>query len=156
MNINIAEAHQYFSASLFNSTWVLIDKSERTADEQEQMLLRAMSSYYHWTQRSDVDSSKRSIGCWQISRVYAVLDNGMEAQRWARRAIDEAEHSADPFLLAYGFEALGRAASLIGDEQLAASSVVVAMELANSIQDASQRAALMADLETISFGIPED
>lgn len=155
MNIDIAAAHRYFSASLFNSAWDLIDKSERTADEQEQMLLRSIASYFHWTQRPDVDSSKRSIACWQIARVYALQDNGMEAQRWARRAIDEAEHSADSFLLAYGFEALGRAASIIGDEQLAASSVVIAMEFSQSIADMSQRAALIADLETITFAVPD-
>jgi len=142
-------AHRHFSASLFNQTWDLLDLKERSSAQEELMLLKAMASYYHWTQRPDVTPEKNSIACWQISRVYSVLENGLEAQRWARRSIDEAQEAADPFFLGYGFEALARAAGLIGDESLRASALEVARELSKEVPDTGSREALLADLETV-------
>lgn len=143
------EAHRYFSTTLFNQTWDLLDLKERSAVQEEAMILKAFASYYHWLERPDVNAEKRSIACWQISRVWAVLENGLEAQRWARRSIDEAQDAADPFFLGYGFEALARAANLIGDESLRVSALEVAKELSKEVPDKASREALLADLETI-------
>ena len=57
-----AKAHQHFSAHCFNSAWELIDKPERTPEENEQMIQRTMASLWHWTQREDCTNQKLSIG----------------------------------------------------------------------------------------------
>lgn len=143
-------AHRHFSATLFNQTWEYLDKTERTQEDEEMMILTAFASYYHWTQRSDVNPEKVSIATWQISRVYAVLGNGNEAVRWARRSVEEAEKGSDPFFLGYGFEALARACDLVGDTELLDAALRTAEELATLVPDKASREALQADLATIN------
>ena len=58
-----AKAHQFFSAHCFNSAWELIDKPERTPEENEQMIQRTMASLWHWTQRVV------EIGCRRYTRL---------------------------------------------------------------------------------------
>ncbi|WP_395741367.1 hypothetical protein [Prosthecobacter sp.] len=72
MTADSASLHRAFSADCFNRTWQLLEKPDRTAEDDEQMLLLAMASLWHWTQREDCTLRHRSIGYWQVSRVYAV------------------------------------------------------------------------------------
>ena len=44
-----AKAHKFFSADCVNHAWGFIDKTDRTPEEDEQMLLLAMTSLWHWT-----------------------------------------------------------------------------------------------------------
>jgi len=83
-------AHAYFSAHCFNSTWDLLDKKERSAAEDQDMILRSMASLWHWTQRPDATNTNRSVGYWQVSRVYAVLGRADEARRYGELSLHEA------------------------------------------------------------------
>ena len=57
--------HRKMAAELFNSTWDLIAKKNRTKDEDDQMIHMAYASRYHW---SVVGGPKEAaIGEWQIS-----------------------------------------------------------------------------------------
>lgn len=47
-------AHRYFSAECFNQAWDLIEKPQRTAEDNEKMLLLSIASLWHWTQRPDL------------------------------------------------------------------------------------------------------
>ena len=58
-------AHRYFSATCFNQAWELIDKPERTAEEDEAMVQLSLASTWHWTQREDCTPANLSIGYWQ-------------------------------------------------------------------------------------------
>ena len=66
-------AHKYFSAHCFNRAWDLIDKTDRTPGEDEEMIRLSLASQYHWSQREDANSKTASIGFWQTSRIYALL-----------------------------------------------------------------------------------
>ena len=68
-DFELQKAHRYFSADCFNRAWDEIDKSSRTHEEDERMLLLAMASLWHWGQREDVTPVNYSIGYWQVSRV---------------------------------------------------------------------------------------
>jgi hypothetical protein len=46
-------AHRYFSANCFNKAWTLIDKEDRTPEEDQQMIRLNQASIWHWTQRED-------------------------------------------------------------------------------------------------------
>ena len=48
--LDTAQAHAHFSGSCFHRTWDLNDKCQRSSNEEEQMLLLAMTSLWHWTQ----------------------------------------------------------------------------------------------------------
>ncbi|MDB5335251.1 MAG: hypothetical protein JWN70_870 [Planctomycetaceae bacterium] len=149
---DIAAAHKYFSAGCFNSAWTLIDKAERTADENEQMLALAHASVWHWRERDDCQPRNLSIGYWQLSRVYALIRHGERAAHYGTLCLAV---SADepPFFLAYAHEALARAAALVGDVTVMSEHLAQARRLAEMVQEAEDRQLLLADLETISLPI---
>ena len=109
-----AAAHRHFSAACFNETWALLDKANRTPEENRQMIATAWASLYHWTQRPDCTSQHLSVGYWQVSRVHAVLNLAQEARRYAE-VCDAYSHDLPPFYRGYAQEALARAAALTGD-----------------------------------------
>jgi cation transport regulator ChaB len=106
--------HRQLGVDLFNYTWTLIDKTDRTPDESDVMIHAAHASAYHWRQVGTQLNFARSH--WQISRVYAVSYQPEVALYHAQRCLDIclAEGIGD-FDLAFAYEALARA-SVIGGQ----------------------------------------
>ena len=73
-DFDLDAAHRHFSAACFNGVWELIDKPSRSPDEDRLMVSMCHASLYHWQQRPDCTSRSFSIGYWQLSRVYALLE----------------------------------------------------------------------------------
>lgn len=142
-------AHRFFSAHCFNAAWGLIDKDAWSEDDRVQMLARAMASVWHWSQRPDNEPQNRSIGYWQVSRVFALLGYG-EPARWFGQLCLENSRQEEPFFLGYAYECLARAAALCGEPEEAKRCLDEAARLAESISDESERQQLLADLKTIS------
>lgn len=141
--------HKQLSATCFNSTWDLIDKADRTNADDVTMLLHAMASLWHWTQRSDCTPLNLSIGYWQVSRVLTLIGQGDLAYKFGELCRDSS--SADqPFYLAYAHEALARAAALQGRSDDLQHHLGEAKRLADSVTEAADRDALVKDLQTIS------
>ena len=147
---DLETAHKYFSANCFNSTWDYIDKANRTPEEDEQMLLLAFASAWHWSQRTDNNAKTRSISFWQISRVYALLNQPDNARFYGKKCLDVSSTSqVEPFYIAYAYEALARAEKTAGNFPLAESLARQAREIAEEISDAESKSMVLADLETI-------
>jgi hypothetical protein len=72
-SLDIDQLHRHFSSACFNETWRLIDNPNRTARDNEAMILSASTSLWHWMQRPDCSDQNLSIGHWQLSRVYALV-----------------------------------------------------------------------------------
>ena len=102
-DFDTAKAHQFFSTHCFNSAWELIDKPERTSEENEQMIQRTMASLWHWTQREDCIDQNLSIGYWQAARVFALAGERDNARKYAQRCLDITP-TDDPFCLGYAHE----------------------------------------------------
>lgn len=83
-------AHERFAAECFNACWELMEKAERTAQDDEEMLLLAHASLWHWTRRPDYGVAKRAIGHWQLSRVNCLLGRAEPALAHARLALEAA------------------------------------------------------------------
>jgi hypothetical protein len=146
-----AQAHKFFSADCFNNTWGLIDKADRTPQEDEQMLLLAMSSLWHWTQREDHTQTNLSVGFWQVSRVHAVLGHADEARRYGLLALEAAQRGeADAFTFGYAYEALARAEAVASDTAKTAEYLAKAKEAAEKVTDEESKTWLLDDLKTIS------
>lgn len=148
---DLQEAHAWFAKRCFNAVWDLLDQASRTAEEEEAMVRLCQASIYHWTQRDDCQPKNLSVGYWQAARVSAVLERGEEALRYGELSLQWAD-GQPPFYRGYAHEALARAAALAGavssrDEHLAA-----ARALAEQVDDAGSREALIADLDTIPQG----
>src|SRR5690606_15766514 len=83
-------AHEHFSSGCFNRTWDLMEKPDRTELEDEEMLLAAHASLWHWMQRPDYAPEKRAIGHWQLSRVSCLTGRGEAALAHARLSLEAA------------------------------------------------------------------
>jgi len=149
--LDLAEAHKHFSGACFNATWDLLDKTDRSDDESEEMLRLAQASLWHWTRRPDCGAMQRSVGYWLLSRVHAVRGEAAEARRDGERCLAESvDGDLPPFYRGCAYEALARAA-LVADgssqEHAEASRhLEQARTCLDSIQDAEQRSTLEADL----------
>jgi hypothetical protein len=144
-------AHRYFSTDCFNKTWDLIDKVNRTPEEDEEMLRLSYASLWHWTRREDCRRSNLSIGYWQLARVYAIIGRSEEARRYGRICLEYSEGES-PFLLAFAYEALARAEKVAGRTVEFAHNLAEAKRLAENVSDPSEKDLLMKDLDMLSNG----
>jgi hypothetical protein len=143
-------AHKYYSAACFNSTWELLEKQERTGEDNERMVQSAFASLWHWTQRPECDLTKMSIGYWQVSRVFAVLNRPDEARRYGELSLAAAHQgNSGPFYLGYAHEALARAEALSGRDAPKAAHLAEATRLAGLVTDEESRKWLLDDLVNI-------
>jgi len=148
-SFDVQSAHRFFAADCFNRAWDLIDKPDRTADDDRQMIALSQASVFHWRQRGDVTDRNLSVGYWQISRVYALLGQAAEARRNAEISLDYAR-DLQPFILGYALEGVARAALLAGARDEAAGFIETARERAAAVTDAENQALLIADLDALS------
>lgn len=143
-----AQTHRRMAKALFNSTWDLIDKGDRTEDEDAEMLVEAMASRWHWAQVGTVQET--AMGDWQIAHVFSLLGHGDVARRFARRALADAEREGwDGWRLASMHEGMARACAASGDaagraEHLAAADSALARE-----PDDEEREAIAAQVATV-------
>lgn len=147
-------AHRYFSAFCFNQAWTLIDKSDRTPAENEQMIQLAQASLWHWTQREDCTERNLSISYWQLSRIYVLVGEAENARKYAVQC-RQVTPTDDLFCLGYAYEASARAELLSNDAKTAESYLNKANEIASQIDKAEDRQLLLDDLKTIKLPSPE-
>jgi hypothetical protein len=145
---DLQQAHRHFAADCFNRAWTYIDNPDRTAADDEQMILLSLASLWHWTQRDDCEDRHRSIGHWQASRVYALADQPDNAMHHAERSL---VYAADlpPFFVAYAHEAIARAALLQDDHDHCREQLVKARSLVASIASAQDKALIESDIDEL-------
>jgi hypothetical protein len=143
------ELHRKFAVDLFNLVWGLLDKEDRTTEDEDRMLHAAHSSRFHWGEIGTPLEFER--GEWQISRVYAVLDRPEPAIYHAHRclALCEANQIAD-FDLAFAYEALARAYAVAGEAAKSRKYLGLAEGAAAGIEDKDNRDYFLSELGTVS------
>jgi hypothetical protein len=142
-------AHHHFAASCFNKTWALLGKPERSADDDEQMLLLALASLWHWTQRPDCKPRNLAVSNYLVSRVHATLGNAGDASLYAAKCLLLSEGDA-PFYVGSAHEAVARAALAGDNNEAAATHIAEARRLAAMVTDAEERAQLEEDIDSIA------
>jgi hypothetical protein len=142
------QVHRKFGADLFNGTWTLLEKTDRSPDEDVLMIHMAHASAYHWLHVGTPQNLARSH--WQCSRVYSVLGRAEPALYHARHVVDICErHGIGDFDRAFGYEALARAYAVAGDSAESGRWLARAREAAAEIAEADDRELVLADLATI-------
>ncbi|HEU5006005.1 MAG TPA: helix-turn-helix domain-containing protein [Jatrophihabitantaceae bacterium] len=142
------EDERRLAAALFNGTWQLLEKAERTRAEDDEMLHMAHASRHHWGVVGQPVNLAR--GEWQCSRVYAVLGRPEPCLHHAQRVLDLCtEHGMGDFDLAFAYEALARAHAVAGDADRARTFTEQALTAADGIADDEDRELLLSDLESI-------
>ena len=116
---DLGAAHRYFAAECFNRAWDLIDKHDRTPEEDEDMIRLNQASLYHWSQREDCTNRNLSVGYWQASRICALLGQADNARRYGELCLRYSQDE-EAFYLGYAYEALARAESVAGQGEKAA------------------------------------
>ena len=149
-----AATHRQLGVDLFNSTWTLIEKADRTPAETDEMIHRAHASRWHWARAAGTKPVNLARGEWLCSRVYATVGRGEPAAWHARRCLEIVESIGDDdgresWDLPAAYEAMARAAHVGGD---AASTTLwkgKAVEALALITDADDRQPIEGDLATL-------
>ena len=141
-------AHKHFSTSCFNQAWELIDKPQRTDEENARMICLALTSLWHWTQRPDCSNENLSIGYWQVSRAYALAGQADNARKYGRLCLEKSS-AEPPFFIGYAYEALARAESVAGCQEPLREFLQQAWKYAEQIEDAGDKALLVNDLKAL-------
>jgi hypothetical protein len=145
-DFDVVAAHKYFAAKCFNKAWDLLEKPDRTAEDERLMVALNQASIYHWLNRPDCEPKRLSVGYWQASRIQAVLGNAVEARRHAEVCLSYSA-ALEPFFLGYAHEALARAAHVAGATSAVAKHLTLADEQAALVGRKQDRELLVKDLE---------
>lgn len=134
-----AEQREY-AVSLFNRTWDLLELSERTPEQIDEMIHIAHASCYHWGQVGAPANGAR--GEWQCARVYATLGHAEPALWHARRCLEIVEaggEGLEDWDLPSAQQALAHAHLAAGDRDEARRWAGLAREGAARIEDPEDR-----------------
>ena len=136
------------AVDLFNYTWTLLEKPDRTERESDLMIHATHASRFFWEEIGEPLNHAR--GEWQVARVYAVLARPEPALFHARRCLQIVEeHGLGDFDLACGYEALARAHAVAGELEAARRYEREGREAARRIEDADERDVVLGDLDSL-------
>jgi hypothetical protein len=138
------------AVDLFNHVWTLMETSDRTPEQDDEMIHAAHASRHHWAAAGTGANLAR--GEWQISRVYVTLGRGEPALYHAGRCLAYCEASPDDIAdwdLPYAYEALSRAHMTAGNDDEAQRHAERARELTAQVADKDDRDHLEEDLATL-------
>jgi len=143
------EVHKKLAVELFNLTWDLIERDDRNQAEIDRMIHAAHASRYHWEIAGDAVNIAR--GEWLISRVYALLGRAEPCLYHARRCLEiTLENDLKDFDLAFGYEAMARAAKMTGNKVETARYLTLAQEAGAQINDLDDQGYFFSELHTIT------
>jgi len=144
-----SEFHEKMAKDLFNKTWNLIEKKDRTPEEDMEMIHSAHTSSYHWYQIGKPINFQR--GEWQISRVYAILKQSEACMYHAKRCMElTEEHKIQGFDLAFAYEAMARGNSISGVAQEKEKYLKLAKEAVEKIEDKEDKKYTLSEIATIN------
>jgi len=140
--------HRKLAVNLFNSTWNLIDKSDRTKEEDDEMIHSAHASRYHWGKVGTHIHFER--GEWQISRVYSVLKMSQPAIYHGQRCLDIClDHKIADFDIAFAYESLARAYALIDEKEKVEEYKKLAKKVGEKIAKKEDKEYFFSELDNI-------
>lgn len=141
-----AEAHLHFAKQYNGKLWKLLEKPERTPEEDELLIDYTHASLAHWRVAGTEVHLQR--GAWMLAHVYSVLGNAPLALQHAQhcQALTEKykDHLSD-FDFAYAYECMARAQALAGNRAEAQKYVEMANKAGTAIKDEEDREIFLGD-----------
>lgn len=146
---DLARWQRTLAPRIFNHTWKLLDATQLTREEEEEMLAASFAQRHLWYQVGD--ARIHAIADWQVSRVAAVLGYAELARRFGERSLEVAvENGLDAFVVGFGHEAIARAAADVDDVETFTEHLELARAQLAAIEDDEDREVLAADLAEMS------
>ena len=108
--------HREMAAERYNHCWDLLERDDRSRDEDFELLTSAFVSRYYWSMAGGPE--QWAVSDWMVSRAAAVIGEGSLSLAFAQRANDAVqEFDAPDWLVASTAEGLARAYAALGSEQ---------------------------------------
>ncbi len=144
------EEHKKLGIDLFNATWDLIDRNDRTPAQNLEMIHAAHASAYHWIKAGGT-ALNQARSQWQISRVYAILGMGNPALFHAERSLSLCtDNGIGGFDLAFGYEAVARAHWVLGRSAETEENKAAALAACEAVTDADDRTYVQKEINSIA------
>jgi hypothetical protein len=140
--------HQQQAVGLFNHVWELMDRKDRTPEDDLEMVHAAHASRWHWGRVGTPLNRQR--GEWQVSRVYAVLGRAEPALVHARSCLALTEqHDITDFDRGFAYEAMARAHAIAGNDAEVAKFMKLAQDAAEQVENPEDRSYFEGELGSI-------
>ena len=142
------EAHEHFTKSFNARVWELLQKHDRSQEENDELLHAAHACAYHWKFVGIPVHQQR--GEWLISHVHVALGHANEALRHAERCFELMQANKEEmqdFDIAYAFEGLARAHAMLGDQKMAEEFLYLAEQAGSGIADEEDKSIFMGDFD---------
>jgi hypothetical protein len=144
--------HKQMAIDLFNLTWDLIEKKDRTESEDDTMVYAANASRYHWGVVGTPLNFAR--GEWQISRVYAIVGRAEPALHHANKSVELCvEQDLGAFDLGFAYEAMARAYAVAGDAAEQDRYLELALQTAEIVDKEENKNWLLKNIHAVSTGV---
>jgi len=140
--------HESLAKQINGEVWSLLDKPDRTVEDDERLVLAAHASAYHWLHVGTAVHRQR--GEWMLAHVHTVRSRESPARHHARRCLALTETFAaemKDFDVAYAYEAVARAEALGEDSEPARRYLHLAEAQGARIADEEDRTIFLADLQ---------
>lgn len=132
-----------------NSVWELLERDDRTPEEDEDLLRRAYAAAYHWARTSAATAVTEVRATYLVGKAHLVTGSPDLALRAAERMLDLcARHDIVDFDLAYSHELHGRALAAVGRSDDAAAAVATARAV--PVADEEDREIVEKDFSDLS------
>jgi len=140
------QIHHQLGADLFNQSWDLLLKPDRTARDEALLIDTVHASLWHWRQIGELINILR--GHWMICHVYTLLEHREEALYQAQLVL-EIKEEIDPrdWDLAYCYEAMARVMALHQNQQEFNHYYALALEAGKNIAEEGDRRQFEADMK---------
>ncbi len=130
------QANRWFAVQLNNRAWDLLESTDRSDTEADEMIHAAHASVYHWLQVGTAANYARAM-CL-LANVYAALGRATEAVRYAGRCVELTEANAADLAdwdFAFAYDCLARARAAAGDRTQAEDLRQKSREYGDQIAD---------------------
>lgn len=142
-----SQAERFFAIDFHGKTWKLLEKTNRTASDDELLLDYVHASLAHWRVAGTPLNLQR--GLWFLSRVYNVLGQTSSSLYYAGRCQEvtiQHKELMEDFDSAFAYEALARANAQAGNKAIAQEYYNLAESAGNAIHDDEDRKIFQSDL----------
>lgn len=144
--ISMKEIHQQLGVDLFNQSWELLLKEDRSPEDEAILINTVHASLWHWRQIGQPINILR--GEWMICHVYTLLEHKEEALYHANNVMRlKEEIKPQDWDLAYCYEAMARVMALYQNQEEFERYYALALEAKEQIKENDDRIQFGIDLE---------